>query len=104
MKAYLRRCAGEGVAAVVVRRGDADAGVVYIKINGLSGRVDLYGPAPAGLVEREDRQWWCMRNDSDESAVDTFLSREIADDRDAWVLEVEDRSRRHFLDGWLSPP
>ena len=58
VKAYLRRCQGEGLAAVLVRRGDADAGAIYIKVSRLDGTAGLYGPAPAGLAEaREERRW-----------------------------------------------
>lgn len=50
VKAYIRRCAGEGVPAVVVRRGDEDAGVIFLKVSRLDGTAALYGPAPAGLA------------------------------------------------------
>src|SRR5204862_4112383 len=58
VKAYLRRCQVEGAAAVLVRRGDTDAGAIYIKVSRLDGTAALFGPAPAGLEEaREDRRW-----------------------------------------------
>ena len=61
VKAYIRRCATEGAPAVVVNRGDEDAGVIFIKIARLDGTADLYGPAPAGLVDRLDREWVPVR-------------------------------------------
>ena len=102
VKAYIRRCAVEGAAAVVVSRGDADAGVIFIKIAHLNGIADLYGPAPAGLVDRLDREWTPVRTAAAESDVDALIAREINMDRDVWVIEVEDRAGRHFLDDWLS--
>ena len=51
VKAYLRRCNSQGADAVLVRRGDGDAGAIYIKISRLDGTAALYGPAPAGLDE-----------------------------------------------------
>jgi hypothetical protein len=102
VKAYLRACAGEGAAAVVIQRGDADAGVIFIKIAHLNGTADLYGPAPAGLVDRLDREWVPVRTEAPESEIDALIRREIDMDRDIWVLEVEDRDGRHFLDNWLS--
>lgn len=102
VKAYLRRCNGDDAPAVVVHRGDVDAGVIFIKIARLDGTADLYGPAPAGLVERFDREWVPVRTCAAESEVDTLIRREIDMDRDIWVLEVEDRAGRHFLEDWLS--
>ena len=58
VKAYLRRCRLDGADALLVRRGDTDAGAIYIKVSRLDGTAMLFGPAPAGLDEaREDRRW-----------------------------------------------
>ena len=56
VKAYLRRSRHEGADAVLVRRGDEDAGAIYIKVSRLDGTASLFGPAPAGLdaAEGED--------------------------------------------------
>ncbi len=102
VKAYIRRCAVEGVPAVVVNRGDEDAGVIFIKIARLDGTADLFGPAPAGLVDRLDREWSPVRAAAAESEVDALIARERNMDRDIWVIEVEDRAGRHFLEDWLS--
>ncbi len=104
-KAYLRRLAGEGIAAVVVRRGDADAGVILIKISHLDGRADLFGPAPAGYDGTDgDRRWVRVAGPVSDSDIEQRLATEIRLDRDVWVLEVEDRGGRHFLDDWLAKP
>ena len=105
VKAYLRRCQHEGVDAVLARRGDADAGAIYIKISRLDGTAALYGPAPAGLDEaREDRRWeTCLqREPAAESEADAYLERQVDFDPDIWIVSVEDRQGRHFLDDWLS--
>ncbi len=106
VKAYLRRCQVEGADAVLVRRGDGDAGAIYIKISRLDGTAALYGPAPAGLDEaREDRRWQaCLKREpASESDADTYLERQIDFDPDIWIVSVEDRQGRHFLDDWLAP-
>jgi hypothetical protein len=103
-KAFLRRCAAEGAVAVVVRRGDPDAGTIYIKINRLDGMVALFGPAPAGLAEANHERRWarCFASDwAPEMQAEAYLRREINVDPDVWILEVEDGRGRHFLDGWL---
>ena len=106
VKAYMRRCAHEGAAAVLVRRGDSDAGAIYIKVSRLDGTAALFGPAPAGLDEaREDRRWQsCLRpRDRAPRRRRTPISRgQIDFDSDIWIVAVEDRQGRHFLEDWLA--
>lgn len=104
VKAYIRRCAIEGASAVVVRHGDDDAGAVFIKIDRLDGTCLVFGPAPAGLEGAEsDRRWTpCLDpRGAEPAAADAFLAREANFDSDLWVVEVEDRKGRHFLDDSL---
>jgi hypothetical protein len=102
VKAYLRRCAGEGVPGVVARRGDADAGVVYIKVSRLDGTAALFGPAAAGFADGADRRWSLMVETAADADIEARLAREANLDPDLWVVEIEDRQGRHFLDGWLA--
>lgn len=103
VKAYLRRCAGEGAMGAVVRRGDADAGAIFIKIARLDGTADLYGPAPAGLSSDDgERQWIPLAERRSEGDVDAMAARERQLDSDCWVVEIEDRQGISRLDGWLA--
>ncbi|MBA4173830.1 MAG: DUF1491 domain-containing protein [Hyphomicrobium sp.] len=102
--AYLRRSNAEGASAVVVRHGDDDAGAIFIKVNRLDGTCRVFGPAPAGLdATAADRQWTpCLDgSDAPEAAADAYLQREAEFDPDVWVIEIEDRAGRHFLEHWL---
>src|SRR5690242_6482816 len=104
VKAYIRRCAVEGASAVVVRHGDDDAGAIFIKVDRLDGTCFVFGPAPAGLDGAEsDRRWTALLNSSGAecAAADTYLAREANFDSDLWIVEVEDRKGRHFLDDSL---
>jgi hypothetical protein len=106
VKAYMRRCELDGASAMLVRRGDADAGAIYVKVSRLDGTARLFGPAPAGLDEQgEDRRWVPLlaHPDPAESECDAYLERQIGFDADIWIVSVEDRQGRHFLDDWLSP-
>lgn len=106
VKAYLRRCRAEGADALLVRRGDGDAGAIYIKVSRLDGTALLFGPAPAGMdAAREDRRWEpCLKgNAAAERDVDAYLERQADFDSDVWIVVVEDRAGRHFLDDWLAP-
>ena len=104
VKAYIRRCAVEGASAVVVRHGDDDAGAIFIKINRLDGTCLLFGPAPAGYSGMDsDRRWVACgaANGMSEDEGDSYLAKEARFDSDLWLVEVEDRGGRHFLDDQL---
>lgn len=104
VKAYLRTCSVQGAHAVVVRHGDDDAGAIYIKIARLDGTACLFGPAPAGLDSvAGERRWVVLTRDllAPERDVDQMLVREAEFDPDLWIIEVEDREGRSFLDAWL---
>jgi len=100
VRAYLRRCQARAVPVVIVRRGDAAAGAIFISVDRLDGTVLLYGPAPAGLNGGEmDRRWVrCLGTGAVASAdASLYLARQLEFDPDLWILEVEDRAGRHFL-------
>jgi hypothetical protein len=75
-------------------------------VSRLDGTALLYGPAPAGLDEaREDRRWQPLLKGEPtaETEVDAYLARQVDFDADIWIVVVEDRTGRHFLDDWLAP-
>lgn len=102
--AYLRRCNVEGAFAAVRRRGADEAGAVFITINRLDGTAILYGPAPQSVFDEaqpSDRAFTAMLGGQapvPEAEVEARIGREIKFDPDVWVIEVEDRAGRHFLD------
>jgi hypothetical protein len=105
VKAYIRRCQVEGAAAMLVRRGDADAGAIYIKVSPGDGTALLFGPAPAGLDGAyEERRWEPLLpgKPTTEADADSYLARQVTFDSDIWIVEVEDRQGRHFLEEWLT--
>jgi len=100
--AYLRRCAVEGAYAVLRRRGAAEAGAIFIKVDRLDGTAALFGPAPQTEIGETgiERTWvrahkapWMGPGDIDER-----LRRELSFDPDIWIVEIEDREGRCFLD------
>lgn len=107
VSAYLRRCQTEGAFAAVRRRGAEEAGAVFVKLNRLDGTAELYGPAPQTAFEDShpvDRAFApCLRTQpAPEAEVEAYLAREIRFDPDVWIVEVEDRAGRHFLDQVVS--
>jgi hypothetical protein len=104
VQAYLRTLDAKGVAAVLVRRGDNDAGAVFIKVARLDGRAALFGPAPAGHADAGlGRAFACLHDGETvpEADADRRISEERRFDPDIWIVEVEDRLGRHHLDDWL---
>jgi hypothetical protein len=98
VKAYLRRCAGAGAAAVLERRGDAERGAIFIRLSRLDGTAALLAPAvAAGKGAEAERRWHLSHAFLPEAEVDAVLARQIGFDPDAWIVAVEDREGRHFL-------
>lgn len=103
VSAYLRRCRVEGAFAVLRRRGAEEAGAVFVKISRLDGTADLFGPAPqtafddASPAERAFSPCLAIQPAPD-ADIETYLTREVRFDPDVWIIEVEDRAGRHFLD------
>jgi hypothetical protein len=101
--AYLRRCQVEGVSAVVRRRGAEEAGAVFVRISRLDGTSELFGPAPQSEVDATQiggRAFSAsiVGQPASDEAVEAYLAREVKFDPDVWIVEVEDRGGRNFLD------
>jgi len=101
--AYIRRCQIEGVQAMLRRRGADEAGAVFVKISRLDGTAEVFGPAPQSAFDEArpaDRAFvYCLKNrPASEADAETYLARQLKFDPDIWIVEVEDRSGRHFLD------
>ncbi len=101
--AYLRRCQVEGVSGVVRRRGAEEAGAVFVRISRLDGTSDLFGPAPQSAFEAAEGAARAFAQSLAEqpaadAAVENYLAREVRFDPDIWIVEVEDRAGRNFLD------
>jgi hypothetical protein len=101
--AYVRRCNGEGAFAAVRRRGAEEAGAIFIKLNRLDGTAELFVPAPQAAFDEaspSDRAFsrYFGTEPAPDQKVEERLGREARFDPDVWIVEVEDRAGRHFLD------
>jgi hypothetical protein len=102
--AYLRRCDVEGVFAAVRRRGAEEAGAIFIKVNRLDGTGTLYSPAPQTEFDEAmpAGRMFAAAVGRDKPAADADIEarlvKEIRFDPDLWIVEVEDRSGRTFLE------
>ena len=96
--ALIRRAEIGGAFAGVVRKGDPDAGAVLVKVARLDGSARLYTPARDGEGERIWLDLSAGPLGEDEKAIDHYIARRTDDDPDLWVLEIEDKHGRHFLE------
>lgn len=100
--AYVRRCNIEGSFAAVRRRGAEEAGAIFVKISKLDGTAALFGPAPqtafddARPVEHLFTSFFAQ-GFVPEVDVEAKIAREQNFDPDLWLVEVEDRAGRSFL-------
>ena len=95
VQSAIRRASMRGIPATVARRGDVDAGPIYIKQN-LGPGVGCTVLAPRRDYDRDVTLWRPATGDAPvpEADADAYIERERRVDPDLWVLEIEDR------DGW----
>jgi hypothetical protein len=101
VSAFVRRCYREGAPAVVMRRGAEEAGAIFVIVDRLDGSSDLYGPAPQAEFSEaapSDRRFQRVQEGVDGDAIRLAIEREVRFDPDVWVVALEDRSGRSFLD------
>lgn len=102
--AWIRRYGLEGGFAVLRRRGAEEAGAIFIKISRLDGTGTLYGPAPQAIFDEAQpagRVFTILIGrdaPAPDADIEARLVREISFDPDVWIVEIEDRVGRHFLD------
>jgi hypothetical protein len=100
--ALIRRAETQGAVAMLRRRGAAEAGAIFVKLDRLDGRAALFGPAPQSEEPPEgvDRFFARMHAGEwiDPADAEDRLKREAAFDPDLWIVEIEDREGRAFFD------
>jgi hypothetical protein len=83
------------IPAFVVAHGDDTGGAVLVKLSTLDGKAVLYQRSFDWMTGM--RNWAELAGGSDVD-VDASIDRQRGFDPDVWVIEVEDRQGRHFLD------
>ncbi|MDC0093983.1 DUF1491 family protein [Alphaproteobacteria bacterium] len=81
--------------AYVIKKGDSEAGAIFIKIDTLDGYAKLYS---RNLVYDFDKNKNVVQfqdlypNKKTESRyIDMRITKEISIDRDCWIVEIEDK-------------
>ena len=94
--AHVRRVNAEGAFCAIARRGDPDAGAVAIKVYIPPGQARLFMQSrdlDGRSIWREPLEELCSEKD-----IDQWLQKEVSIDPDLWIVEIEDRDGRSFLD------
>jgi hypothetical protein len=95
VQALIRRAEVGGAAAYLVRRGAEEAGAVFLKVNRLDGKTTVLSPARRG----EERVWTRPLGESaDVQRCAEYFTKELRFDPDIWIVEIEDRDGRAFVD------
>ncbi|GJL95039.1 MAG: hypothetical protein DHS20C05_14440 [Hyphococcus sp.] len=100
VSAHLRRVQAAGSFAAIARKGDPDAGAVAVKLYLGARRARLFVQSrdlDGNSIWREPFEGDEVEEGS-EQIIDAWLAKEINIDPDLWVVEIEDREGRAFLD------
>jgi len=99
VSALVRRVMGEGGFAAATRKGAAEAGAIFVVVDNLDGRLQLFGPAPQSMFSDlpDGRLFECLLADADRLDLMERFEREARIDPDFWVVEIEDRDGARFL-------
>ncbi len=98
VQAWLRRCAVAGLMATVARKGDVEAGALFLKVNRLAGGCEVF----SGVTDAGGAAAWLRGTGPapvTEKDADLYLARQSKYDPDLWVLEIEDPKGQFVLDG-----
>ena len=96
VKGLIRRAEVAGASAYVVRRGSEEAGAIFLKIARLDGTCTVLNQARRG----EGELVWMkpLGETSDEATAAKYFEKQVRFDPDLWIVEIEDREGRAFVD------
>ena len=91
--AYMRRCSGQGAFVALSRHGDDSAGAIFIEVLHARGS-DLWAAAPGSNGRVFER----VLDAGAAYEVAERIDKEAKFDSDLWLVTVEDRDGRSFLE------
>ena len=95
--ALVRRAQAGGAFVYVARRGDDMAGAVLIKVGWMTGQAKVLSPSQ----DADGNRVWLLVDGTDEmeeAKADAYIRRRTEKDPDLWVIEIEDKQGRPFVD------
>jgi hypothetical protein len=96
VRAIIRRAEVAGAAAFVVRKGSEEAGAIFLKIARLDGTSLVLSQARRG----EGELVWVkpLGDAASDEAASNYFEKQMRFDPDLWIVEIEDREGRTFVD------
>ncbi|MGF1462089.1 MAG: DUF1491 family protein [Maricaulaceae bacterium] len=98
VQALIRRAQSGGAFACVLRRGEAEGGDVLVKVFQFGQGARIYASAPGLNGERVWIEPLGEASARPETEADAYWRRRAETDVDLWVVEIEDRAGRSFLE------
>jgi hypothetical protein len=101
VSALRRRVEEAGAYVSIARRGADEAGAVFVVVDRGDGNFDLYGPAPQSVFEEGhpgDRLFSLIVGEASAEATQSRMQQELRFDPDLWLIDIEDRQGRAFVD------
>lgn len=106
--ALVRRVQNADSYATIARHGDDMAGAIFVLVDGLDGKVDLYGPAPPIMDDRPlphdaaltGNRLFTLRDlvpEPSRAVAEAILASEARFDPDLWIVDIEDKQMRAFV-------
>lgn len=96
-QAWIRRAQARGLMATVVRKGDADAGALFLKLNRFRAGCEVF----AGATAPDGTPAWLKATGGApvaEKDADAYLARQAGYDPDLWIVEIEDPHGQFLFD------
>ncbi len=96
VRALIRRAEVAGASAFVVKKGIEETGAIFLKLNPLDGTAQILSQARSG----EGELIWmrALPAGADDAAAQTYFAKQMKFDPDLWIVEIEDRAGRSFVD------
>jgi hypothetical protein len=96
VRALIRRAEVAGAQAYVVKKGSEEAGAVFLKVSKLDGTCTILNQVRPGDGELAWAQ--PLGGPCDEARAAAYFAKQMKFDRDLWIVEIEDREGRAFVD------
>jgi len=96
VRALIRRAEVAGASAFIVRKGAEEAGAVILRLSRLDGTALVLNQVRLG----DGRLAWAkaLGDWGAESTAQAWCDKQVKFDPDLWILEIEDRQGRAFVD------
>ena len=98
IQAQIRMCTVSNLSTYVIKRGDPDAGAIYLHLNRLNGENFIYYQirTASGQIA------WSQSNGEtplNKDEANDYLEKQKKYDPDLWILEIEDPDNKYKFDG-----